>query len=132
MAVDNQQLSQVVMMLSEQIDEQTDEAILRAYINRSYYVIYHECKNHLETYHTQYNLSDSGTFKTGTHNRIYLSFEEIGKQHKIAYKIALKFKDFLNKRHQADYRLTDTVNYMDYKQCQGHFETIPRLLNELI
>lgn len=82
MAVDEQDLRQTAMMLSELIDEHSDEHLLRAYINRSYYAVYHECKMHIEANFTDYNLLDIGTFKTGTHKRIYFVLEELAKSTK--------------------------------------------------
>lgn len=131
MAVNEQDLRQTAMMLSELIDEHSDEHLLRAYINRSYYAIYHECKMYIEANFTDYDLSDTGTFKTGTHKRIYFILEDLAKINKKAYALALKFDDFLAKRHKSDYKLNDGINYMDYIQCKKYFETIPNLLKEL-
>ncbi|STY93231.1 hypothetical protein [Moraxella bovis] len=78
-----------------------------------------------------YDLSDTGTFKTGTHKRIYFILEDLGKTNKKAYSLALKFDDFLAKRHKSDYKLNDEINYADYIQCKKYFEVIPNLLKEI-
>lgn len=131
MAVNERDFRQTAIMLSDLIDEHSDEHLLRAYINRSYYAIYHECKTYIETNFTDYDLSDTGTFKTGTHKRIYFILEDLGKINKKAYSLALKFDDFLAKRHKSDYKLNDKINYVDYIQCKKHFETIPNLLKDI-
>lgn len=131
MAVSKEDLRQTAIMLSNLIDEYSDEHLLRAYINRSYYAIYHECKIYIEANFTDYDLSDIGTFKTGTHKRIYFILEDLGKINKKAYSLALKFNDFLAKRHKSDYKLNDEINYVDYIQCKKYFETIPNLLKEI-
>lgn len=131
MAINEKDLRKTAIMLSDLIDEHSDEHLLRAYINRSYYAIYHECKMYIETNFTDYDLSDTGTFKTGTHKRIYFILEDLGKVNKKAYSLALKFDDFLAKRHKADYKLNDEINYADYIQCKKYFETMPNLLKEI-
>lgn len=131
MAINVDELRQSIHTLFCSINEKTPETILRSYINRSYYVIYHECKHYIETHLTQYNLSDVGTFKTGTHKRIYFVFEDMSKTNKQAHALAIKFNDFLDKRHRADYNLSDRIDYFDYIQCKKYFETIPTLLKNL-
>lgn len=85
MAVNEQDLRQTAIVLSNLINEHSDEHLLRAYINRSYYAIYHECKIYIEAKFKNYDLSDTGTFKTGTHKRIYFILEDLGKTNKKAY-----------------------------------------------
>lgn len=131
MAVNEQDLRQTAIVLSTLINEHSDEHLLRAYINRSYYAIYHECKIYIEAKFKNYDLSDAGTFKTGTHKRIYFILEDLGKTNKKAYSLALKFDDFLAKRHKSDYKLNDEINYADYIQCKKYFEVIPNLLKEI-
>lgn len=131
MAVNEQDLRQTAIVLSTLINEHSDEHLLRAYINRSYYAIYHECKIYIEAKFKNYDLSDTGTFKTGTHKRIYFILEDLGKTNKKAYSLALKFDDFLAKRHKSDYKLNDEINYADYIQCKKYFEVIPNLLKEI-
>lgn len=131
MAISINELRQVPDDIIKTIDEQSSEVVFRAYINRSYYAIYHECKNYIETNLTQYDLSDDGTFKTGTHNRIYLTLEDLGKTNKEARRLALKFDYFLAKRHKADYKLDETITWYDVLECKKYFETIPNLLKEI-
>lgn len=131
MAVNEQDLRQTAIVLSTLINEHSDEHLLRAYINRSYYAIYHECKIYIEAKFKNYDLSDTGTFKTGTHKRIYFILEDLGKTNKKAYSLALKFDDFLAKRHKSDYKLNDEINYADYIQCKKYLEVIPNLLKEI-
>ena len=66
-----------------------------------------------------------------THKRIYFILEDLGKTNKKAYSLALKFDDFLAKRHKSDYKLNDEINYADYIQCKKYFEVIPNLLKEI-
>lgn len=132
MSVTCDELSLLVDDLFGKINQQSQEVMFRAYINRSYYVIYHHCKNHIEKHFPQYDLSDTGTFKTGTHNRIFLVFEDLAKTNKKANVLSIKFRDFLDKRHRADYQLSDTISYYDYAQCKKHFEAIPKLLKDLL
>lgn len=132
MTVNCDELSLLVDELFVCINPHSKEAVFRAYINRSYYVIYHYCKNYIETHLPQYKLTDDGTFKTGTHNRIFLVFEDLAKHNHKARALSIKFRDFLDKRHRADYQLADTIGYYDYMQCKKHFETIPKLLNALV
>lgn len=70
MAVNYNELALLVDELFGLVSQESKEALYRAYINRSYYVIYHHCKDYIETHLPQYKLADDGTFKTGTHNRI--------------------------------------------------------------
>lgn len=131
MAISIDELRQVPIDMITVMDEKSSEAVFRTYVNRSYYAIYHECKNYIETNLTQYDLSNDGTFKTGTHKRIYFILEELGKTDKKSRSLALKFKDFLAKRHKADYQLNDKVTWYEVLECKKYFESIPNLLKEI-
>lgn len=131
MTVNCNELLVLVNELSKLINENSKETILRTYINRSYYAIYHCCKQYIEVHYPEYNLDVKGTFKTGSHHSIVLAFEDLAKGNKVAKKLSIKFADFLNKRHKSDYQLSDTINYYDYKQCEQYLKTIPELLQEL-
>lgn len=113
------------------IDETSHECVFRTYINRSYYAIFHYLKSHIDNHLPHYDLSDTGTYKTGTHNRIYWVLEDLSKTNKSAKKLAMQFRDFLDKRHKADYNLTATVTYYDVMQCQKYLANMPKLIDEL-
>lgn len=113
------------------MNEQSSEAVFRSYINRAYYCIYHQAKFSIEQGNFgNFDLSDKGTFKTGTHNRIYEVFLECGKSNTKAKILAFKFRDFLSKRHKADYKLNEKITWYDVLECKKHFEVIPKLLEE--
>ncbi|MPX18294.1 hypothetical protein CPI31_01490 [Moraxella catarrhalis] len=132
MAISINELRQVPDEMIKTMNEQSSEAVFRAYINRTYYCIYHQAKCSIEQGDFgNFDLSDKGTFKTGTHNRIYEVFLECGKTNTKAKILAFKFRDFLNKRHKADYQLTDKITWYDVLECKKYFETIPTLLKEI-
>lgn len=117
------------------VDAQSDEAIKRAYTNRCYYVIYHELKNILET-KFKYDLSDKGNFgKMGSHIRVYEAINDLlsrDKNNINLRSLAMKFRDFLTKRHKADYDLLENFNEYDLKQIQGYYIEIPLLIAKII
>lgn len=132
MTVSIDELRRVPDDMMKVMNEQSSEAMFRAYINRAYYCIYHQAKCSIEQGDFGcFDLSDKGTFRTGTHKRIYEVFLECGKTNTNAKTLALKFRDFLNKRHKADYQLSDKVTWYEVLECKKYFETIPDLLKQI-
>lgn len=133
MSVQYQDLCNVINVLFKDLNKNSEEAILRAYVNRSYYAIYHYVKQYIEQNQKKFDLSDNGSFKTGSHHRIVLVFEELcehptlikADQQKVR-KFYMQFKDFLSKRHLADYQLDKDVEYTDVAQCMKYFNELPK------
>ncbi len=134
--IDNNDMQAVVNELFPNPTNITNEAMQRAFVNRSYYVIYHQLLSMIEQYYPQFDMSDNGEFgNTGSHNRIFLALKELmesDKSNKNMQMLAYKFRDFLSKRHKADYKLDDTFSEMEYRQVLRYVEKIPLLINKVI
>ncbi len=135
MSVTLDELKQAIDHLFPDPKNITEEAIQRACINRHYYLIYSTMLAVIRDNFPQYDMSRDGSFKnTGSHNRVFLVFEEMAEQKdsKVAKKLALQFTDFLTKRHKADYRLDENFSSGEYAQCLRYAERIPELAQALI
>lgn len=123
-----------VANLFEHLDKNSKEGLRRAYTNRTYYVIYHELRIFLEKT-CDYDLSDKGEFgNMGSHVRVYEAFNDMlskDKSNKALRSIALKFRDFLLKRHKADYNLEEDFSEYDLKQIEKYYQDIPNLVSQL-
>lgn len=130
MPVSTEDIKTAIDGLFSQMNKDSSEAVFRAYINRSYYYIYHQAKLAIEQGNFgNFDLSNKGTFKTGTHNRIYEVFLECGKTDRNSQILAFKFRDFLSKRHKADYELNGEITWYDVLACKNYLDAIPKLLN---
>ena len=135
MSVTINELKQAIDHLFPDPKNITEEAIQRACINRHYYLIYSTMLEVIRDNFSQYDMSRDGSFKnTGSHNRVFLVFEEIAEQKdsKVAKKLALQFTDFLTKRHKADYKLDETFSSGEYAQCLRYADRIPELAQALV
>ncbi|WP_367109577.1 hypothetical protein [uncultured Psychrobacter sp.] len=135
MSVTIEDLKQAIDYLFPNPKEIKEEAIQRACINRHYYLIYYTMLIIIKDNFPQYDMSRNGSFNnTGSHNRVFLVFEEIAEltDSKTAKKLALQFTDFLTKRHKADYKLDETFSSGEYAQCLRYAERIPELAQALV
>ena len=135
MSVTLDELKQAIDHLFPDPKNITEEAIQRACINRHYYLIYSTMLAVIRDNFPQYDMSRDGSFKnTGSHNRVFLVFEEMAEQKdsKVAKKLALQFTDFLTKRHKADYRLDENFSSGEYAQCLRYADRIPELAQALV
>lgn len=113
--------------LFNDIDENSSEMKWRTYINRSYYATFHQLK--LEMQKAGININQ---YKTGTHNNLYLVLDEMAKQDISVRKLALQFKDFLKKRHKADYDLEGRITWEDVAIVQRYNKNLPKLIEKYI
>ncbi len=111
----------------------TNEGMQRAFVNRSYYVVYHELLAMIEQHYPQFDMSDNGDFgNTGSHNRVFLALKELMQGgDKNMQMLAYKFRDYLSKRHKADYRLDDDFSNTEYQQVLQYVEQIPLLIEKI-
>lgn len=123
MPVNITDLHRVINDLFISMDDKSSEAIWRAYINRSYYVIFHELKLAMENAGI-----DTNRYETGTHNNLCVILDDMAKHDKSVQKLALQFKDFLTKRHLADYELSKTMTWYDVKQVQKYLKELPEII----
>lgn len=108
MSVTTTDLHETVNQLFGDIDSTSSEALWRAYINRSYYAVFHELRLAMEQAGINTN-----QYKTGTHDNLYRILDEMAVRDKSIKKLALQFKDFLKKRHQSDYKLHEHITWTD-------------------
>ncbi len=110
-----------------------NEPMQRAYINRSYYMIYHQLLAMMEQNYPNLDMSDNGDFgNTGSHNRVFLALKELMQNNdKNMQMLAYKFRDFLSKRHKADYKLDDDFSDTEYQQVLQYVEQIPLLIKKI-
>ncbi len=135
MSVTLDELKQAIDHLFPDPKNITEEAIQRSCINRHYYLIYSTMLAVIRENFPQYDMSREGSFNnTGSHNRVFLVFEEIAEltDSKTAKRLALQFTDFLTKRHKADYKLDKTFSSGEYAQCLRYVERIPELAQALV
>lgn len=135
MSVSDVELERVVASLFPNLEVITDEATQRACINRKYYITYHFLLDVISKHFPNYDMSDKGMFgNTGSHNRVYLVFDDIYKNtgSKDAQRISIKFTNFLSKRHKADYDLNEDFSEFDYKQALKFAIDIPELAESLV
>ena len=135
MSVTLNELKQAIDHLFPDPKAITEEAIQRACINRHYYLIYSTMLAVIRDNFPQYDMSRDGSFNnTGSHNRVFLVFEEIAEltDSKTAKRLALQFTDFLTKRHKADYKLDETFSSGEYAQCLRYADRIPELAQALV
>lgn len=123
MSVNTINLYETLDVLFDGINEQTPEGVWRAYINRSYYIIFHELRLAMENANIYTN-----QYKTGTHDNLYMILDEMANENKSVRKLALQFKDFLKKRHKADYHLKETISWHDVRQAQTYLNELPKLI----
>ena len=134
MSVSNSDLEGAAASLFPQPEIITDEAIQRACVNRKYYITYHCLLSIIGEYFPNYDMSNEGMFgNTGSHNRVYLVFDDIYKNTKCknAQRLSLKFTNFLSKRHKADYDLNEDFSEFDYKQALKFAIDIPELADKI-
>ncbi|WP_049237266.1 hypothetical protein [Moraxella canis] len=105
------------------MDENSSEIIHRSYINRSYYAIFHNLRLVM-------NNAGIATdkFKTGSHQNLFYSLDELAKNDKNLRKIAIKYRNFLTLRHKADYALDDDIEWHDVKQVQKYLDDLPSMI----
>lgn len=72
MSVTTTDLHETVNQLFGDIDSTSSEALWRAYINRSYYAVFHELRLAME----QADIS-TNQYKTGTHDNLYRILDEM-------------------------------------------------------
>ncbi|WLP93376.1 hypothetical protein [Psychrobacter sp. M13] len=135
MSVTIKDLKQAIDQLFPNPKNITEEAIQRACINRHYYLIYSTMLTVIRDNFPQYDMSRDGSFKnTGSHNRVFLVFEEIAEltDSKTAKMLSLQFTNFLTKRHKADYKLDETFSSGEYAQCLRYADRIPELAQALV
>ena len=123
MSVSIQELHQCVAGLFADVSDKSSESVYRAYINRGYYATFHELKKAMKdvgisTY--QYN--------TGTHNNLCMILDAMSANDKSVQKLAIRFRDFLTKRHHADYELQKTITWHDVKQVQKYLDDLPSMI----
>ncbi|UNU73286.1 hypothetical protein LU293_09510 [Moraxella nasovis] len=109
------------------INEQSSESQMRAYINRSYYAVFHELKMAMESVGIDIN-----QYKTGTHNNLCLILDDMKNQNKSIQKLALQFRDFLTQRHNADYDLDKNITWHHVKVIMQYKQNLPSLIKEHI
>lgn len=134
MSVSNSDLEGAVSSLFPQPEMITDEAIQRACVNRKYYITYHCLLSIIGEHFPNYDMSNEGMFgNTGSHNRVYLVFDDIYKYTncKNAQRLSIKFTNFLSKRHKADYNLNEDFSEFDYKQALKFAIDIPELAGKI-
>ncbi len=131
--IDTNDMQTVVNTLFPKPQTIKDEATQRAFVNRSYYVIYHKLLAMIEQHYPHLDMSDSGNFgNTGSHNRVFLALKELMQDNgKDMQMVAYKFRDFLSKRHKADYKLDDDFSDTEYQQVLRYVEQIPLLIEKL-
>ncbi|UXZ04929.1 hypothetical protein [Moraxella nasicaprae] len=133
MAVDIQDLKLSLDGLFALLDSSSGESDKRAFISRSYYVIFHIVKQYIEQNLPQYAIgkNSDGVFKTGVHNQLYLVLVDYAEQtnNKNFQKLALQFKDFHSRRCQSDYELEKNISDYDVKIAKKYYESIPNLLD---
>ncbi|OBX51475.1 hypothetical protein [Moraxella nonliquefaciens] len=127
MSVTTTDLHETVNQLFGDIDSTSSEALWRAYINRSYYAVFHELRLAME----QADIS-TNQYKTGTHDNLYRILDEMAVRDKSIKKLALQFKDFLKKRHQSDYKLHEHITWTDVVMAQKYARELPELIAKYI
>ncbi|MFB6349498.1 hypothetical protein ACFBZI_08695 [Moraxella sp. ZJ142] len=127
MSVDIDDLHRCIDALFADIDEQSAESLFRAYINRSYYAVFHELRFTMQQANCGIN-----RYHTGTHNNLCQTLDDMAKDNKAIQKLAMQFRDFLTKRHHADYELQTTVTWYDVKQAQQYRQNLPKIIQEHI
>jgi|GEM_PF-2442910 len=127
MSVTTTDLHETVNQLFADIDNTSSEALWRAYINRSYYAVFHELRLAMEQAGINTN-----QYKTGTHDNLYMILDEMAAKDKPIKKLALQFKDFLKKRHQSDYKLHEHITWTDVVMAQKYARELPELIAKYI
>lgn len=107
------------------MDENSSEIIHRSYINRSYYAIFHNLRLAM-------NNAGIATdkFKTGSHQNLFYSLDELAKNDKNLRKIAIKYRNFLTLRHKADYALDDDIEWYEVRCAIKHSKDLPDLIRQ--
>lgn len=123
MSVTTTDLHETINLLFSNIDEKSPESLWRAYINRSYYAVFHELRLAMEMAEI-----DTNQYKTGTHDNLYMILDKMAEKDKPIKKLALQFKDFLKKRHKSDYKLHEHVTWMDVAMTQKYVQELPKLI----
>lgn len=134
MSINESHLKSAIEELFCNLNTNSSEELFRAYTNRTYYYIFHLVKNILIEYYPQYSLSKKGVFKTGTHQNIVQTLEDLAQKsnNKDIKKLSIQFKYFLSKRHDADYDLEKNFHEYEFKQVKRYFETMPNLIQECL
>lgn len=123
MSVTTTDLYETINIMFRNIDNTSSEALWRAYINRSYYAVFHQLRLAME----QAGIS-TNQYKTGTHDNLYMILDEMAEKDKLIKKLALQFKDFLKKRHKSDYKLHEHITWTDVAMAQKYTQELPKLI----
>lgn len=123
MSVTTTDLHKSIDILFGNIDKTSSEALWRAYINRSYYAVFHELRLAMEKAGI-----DTNRYKTGTHKNLYFILDEMSMTDKNIRKLSLQFKDFLTRRHKADYDLQARISWGDIMITQKYKKELPNLI----
>lgn len=127
MAIDVNDLQTYIDNMFVNINEWSSESEFRAYINRSYYAVFHELRMAMETANIDIN-----QYKTGTHNNLCLILDDMKRQNKSMQKLAMQFRDFLTQRHNADYDLNKNVTWQHVKIAMQYKQNLPLWIKEHI
>lgn len=127
MAVSIQDWHKMIDEMFINMNEQSSEIVYRSYINRSYYAVFHELILAMETVGININ-----QYKTGTHNNLYLILDKMSMTDNNLRKLSLQFRDFLKKRHKADYDLQARISWGDIIVVQKYKKELPVLIKMCI